>query len=314
MGRLAPVALFVLACAGGGLEEVDRTEFGFGSYVRVRALAPTRARAESALGAAFHELHRLDTLWSAFLPGSDVERLNGRGSVVVHPETRELIVEALGYAELTDGALDITIRPLTELWGFVGGEYRLPDSGAVRQSAGLVDWHRVRVRGDSILLGEATRLELGAVAVGAAVDCAVETLASRGAAQGLVDAGGDIRVFGDRRWRIGLQSPRGAGILRVLELRDAAVSTSGDYQKCFEVGGRRYHHILDPVTGYPAEGCASVTVTAPTALAADALSTALFVLGPDRGRALIARVGGAGAVFVVDAGGSLVELEGGSLP
>ncbi len=309
-----PLFALLLACSGSRPAEVDRTGFGFGSYVRIKLLDASPARAESLVAVAFDELNRLDTLWSAFLPGSDVAVLNRERSCRVSPETAELIRSALRFAELTGGALDITVRPLSEAWGFPDADYRVPSDSELAEALRAVGYRQVVLHGDTVVLAGSARVDLGGVAVGAAVDRVVEMLESAGVTAGLVDAGGDIRVFGDRTWRIGLQDPRGDGIVRVFELSDGAVSTSGDYQKFFERDGERFHHIIDPTTGRPAGGCASVTVLAATTLAADALSTGLFVLGPERGTALLERLEGTGAVFVCEEGDSLRQVSGGELP
>ncbi len=306
--------LFVLmACDRSRLAEVDRTEFVFGSYVRIKALAVSKVVAESAVGLAFEEMYRLDTLWSAFLPGSEVARLNESRAATVSPETGRLIEATVDACAATGGALDITVLPLSEAWGFLGGRRRVPDSAELAAAVELVDYRNVGIEGDSVFLCGGARIELGSVAVGEAVDRGVRILKDAGVEQGLVDAGGDIRVFGDRVWRIGLQNPRGDGVIRVFELRNRSVSTSGDYQKFFESDGQRYHHILDPKTGCPARGCASVTVFAQSALAVDAYSTAVFVLGPERGLEFVRQQESLGVVMLVADGDSVRSLEAGRL-
>jgi thiamine biosynthesis lipoprotein len=298
---------WVLACRPQ-LAEVDGTEFAFGSYVRIRVLAEAPPIAETALACAFTEVHRLDTLWSAFLPSSEVAGVNRHRGQAVRAETRELVGRALEVCREVDGALDVTILPVSEAWGFRDERYRVPDSAELAAALEPVDFRQVRLSGDSVWLAGTAQLDLGAVAVGAAVDRAVGLLKEAGAKQGLVDAGGDIRVFGDRVWRIGIQNPRGPGVIRVHQLMDRAVSTSGDYQKYFESDGRRYHHIIDPRTGYPADGCASVTVFAPTAFEADAYATAAFVLGPEAAHDILGLHPDIGAVFHEEDASSLREV------
>jgi len=305
------LGLLLTACGGPELFERERTEFAFGSYFRVKLLAGGEAEAESSLARAFSRIHRLDTLWSAFLPGSEVARVNRLRRAGVSSETRALVETALGFGDVTGGALDVTVAPLVEAWGFPDGRYRVPDSSELMTLLSGVDYRKVSVRGDSLLLEGGVRLDLGAVAVGNAVDRAVEGFIEEGIEQGLVDAGGDIRVFGDRDWRIGLQDPRGDGVVRVFELRNRAISTSGDYQKFFERNGKRYCHIVDPATGRPACHFASVTVLAPSALTADAYSTALFVMGVE-GMGLFEAEDSLAAVVLVPIGDSLQMLEAGS--
>jgi thiamine biosynthesis lipoprotein len=303
--------LFALACGRSAPAEADRTEFAFGSYVRIKAIAPSRAIADSALRLAFSEMHRLDSMLSVFYEGSEPGALNESGRARVSPETEEVLREAIGFCSATDGALDITVLPLLKLWGFVDGEQRVPSRTELQAALQLVNWRNVEFRGDTVFLKGGSRVDLGSVAVGYAVDRAAEVLSNAGVSSALVDAGGDIRVMGSRVWRVGLQDPRGDGVLRVFELENAAISTSGDYQKYFEEDGQRYHHILDPATGYPAGQCASVTVVAPSALEADAYSTAIFVLGP-AGLARFATDSTTGVVMLVAEGDSLVTLEAGT--
>lgn len=301
--------VFVCVCSSPRLAEVDRTEFAFGSYVRIKALGLSRHLVEETVGKAFAEMFRLDTLWSSFLPESEVSALNRTGGCRVAWETRELVASALDVGARTGGALDITVRPILDCWGITGDEWRLPESAELGRARRRVGFRRVAVSGDSLVLGDGAQIDLGAVAVGFAVDRATELLKAGGVEQGLVDAGGDIRVFGRRVWRIGLKNPRGEGTVRVFRLKDRAVSTSGDYQKFFEARGRRYHHIIDPRTGYPADKCCSVTILAPTALEADAYATAVFVLGPEAGLEVVrGRPGLAGVILVEDAD-SLVTFE-----
>ncbi|MEO0079553.1 MAG: FAD:protein FMN transferase [candidate division WOR-3 bacterium] len=291
--------LILSSCIRPQLTKVDRTEMAFGSYVRICALGPDSETVHHAVAQAFSELHRLDTLWSQFLPGSEVVRLNQRRRTGVTPETGELLRTAVAGGWKTQGAFDLTVQPLLAAWGFYDGRYRLPDSDELSRLVSRVDFQKVMIAGDSVVLGDSVMVDLGGIAVGQAVDRAVEVLKGCGVVQGLVDAGGDIRVFGNRVWRIGVQDPRGPDVLRVLRVNNRAVATSGDYQNYFEHGGRRYCHILNPKTGYPATGCMSVTVLAPDAVSADLWSTALFVLGPEGLKALGAADSNLGAIMVV---------------
>jgi thiamine biosynthesis lipoprotein len=304
--------MLVLGCNRTVPVEVDRTEFAFGSYVRVRLLASQRQLADSAVVVAFRRFHSLDTLWSTFLEAGDVSRMNKAGRSAVHQETRELIETGKRFGDLTGGALDITVEPLLEAWGFRDTVHRVPDSAQLALLSRSIDYRRVAVERDSVFIPKGMGMDLGALAVGKAVDDVVGMLEKSGVDAGLVDAGGDIRVFGDRDWRIGVRDPRGPGVIRVLVLRDQAVSTSGDYQKFFESDGRRYCHIMDPRTGQPATACASVTVVAPSTLTADAWSTALFVLGPP-GLELLAGNDTLAAVMYCQQGDSLVESHVGEL-
>lgn len=202
----------------------------------------------------------------------------------------------------SDGAFDITVGALTKLWDFDGGV--LPDAGEIESALSSVDYNRITVDGDTITADEGTQIDLGAVGKGAACDAVRDVLAARGVSGAVVSVGGSVLAFGRRnaagdKWRIAVRHPRDAdSYLGVITLAEGCVSTSGDYEKYFEKDGVRYHHLLDPATGYPAKSdLVSVTVVCKSGLLSDALSTACFVLGEARGRAL-ALAFGAGAVFV----------------
>lgn len=276
----ASCLIFFSGCSRPGYV-VDETEMGLGSYIRIYARGKTKEKTEKAVRRAFAEMHRLDTLWSIFLDKSEVVQLNRWRKMQVSKETRDLIVKGIALTEETKGAFDITVEPLMRLWGFYDGNYRVPESSDVVETIRRVDYRQVVVCGDSIALGKGVNLDLGGIAVGYAVDRAVAIMESLGLREGLVDAGGDIRVFGERVWRIGVQNPRGEGVVKVLKLKNQAVSTSGDYENFFEVNNRRYCHIFDPRTGYPATRWVAVTVLAPSGLEADVYATALFALGDD---------------------------------
>lgn len=218
--------------------------------------------------------------------------LNATGSLPGGAEgfelLREVLIDALQVAERTGGAYDPTVLPVVRLWDFDGGG-RLPTPSAVAAAVALVDYSTVRVT-DEIELGPSQQVDLSGIGKGAVVDLIADYLFERGVERFLLEAGGDLLVSGlkpgERRWRIWLQHPRAReAALAILELGEAgerrAVVTSGDYERYLEVDGIRYHHILDPQTGWPAREAVSVTVIAERAAVADAIATGLFVSGPD---------------------------------
>lgn len=206
-------------------------------------------------------------------------------------------------SEASDGAFDITVGGLTRLWDFDGGG-RLPDAADIEAALPYIDYNRLTTDGEAVTAAAGTQIDLGAVGKGAACDAARDVLAARGVRGAVVSVGGSVLAFGRRnaagdKWRIAVRHPREAdSYLGVITLAEGCVSTSGDYEKYFERDGVRYHHLLDPATGYPADsGLVSVTVVCGSGLLSDALSTACFVLGEARGAALVESFG-AGAVFV----------------
>lgn len=257
----------------------------------------------------FEEILRLEQLFSRSISGSEINRINdaaGKEPVQVSPEVFFVTDKALEFAGLSRGAFDPTIAPLIDLWGFLGQDYKLPTAADIEQKLVLVDFSLVET--DSILSTiylprEGMALELGGIAKGFVVDRALEVLSKMGVEHAFINAGGDIGLIGTKPdgspWRIGVRHPREENkIIAVLPVTGGAVVTSGDYQRVFEEAGVSYHHIIDPETGMPARGLASVTVLAPTVIEADALSTAVFVLGPVGGMALIESRPGAEAILI----------------
>jgi thiamine biosynthesis lipoprotein len=172
----------------------------------------------------------------------------------------------------------------------------------------LVDFHQIGVDENRVSLGRTgMRIDLGAIAKGYIVDRAVRFLKDRGVTAGLVEAGGDLRLFGKpphrENWRIGILHPRkpNQSLFGVLDVDSGSVTTSGDYERTFTEDGKRYHHLIDPATGYPADECISVTIIAETAMLADAWATAVFIMGPERGMALLESQAGVEGMMILKA-------------
>ena len=255
----------------------------------ISAYGADRPSVHEAISAAFAEVQRIDTLMSLHRPESELVRLNATAAhraVQVSPELFHVIAEAQNIARQTEGSFDITVRPLVQLWGFIWKDYRRPTSAELEAVLPSVNYRWVELEAvprTVRFLRPGVSLDLGGIAKGYAVDCAVEKLRALGMTNVLVRAGGDLRAIGappgSTHWRVQLEDPRKQGHRRTIQLRDQAVSTSGNYENFFMVEGRRYSHILDPRTGWPVQGVASCTVLAPTCLESDAWATALFVYG-----------------------------------
>lgn len=265
--------------------------------------------------AAFAEIERLEALMSSYIPTSDVSKVTaaaGGGKVTVSPEVIEVVETAVKVARLSGGAFDPTVGVLGALWDFGGESARVPEKKELEKVLLLVDYTRIIIDPDRRLLSlgtESMRLDLGGIAKGYIVMKAVQILEAQGVRWGIIRAGGDMVVFqedkelpGAEPFTIGIQHPRESGkLLGAIRLIDGAFATSGDYERFFIKGDERYHHILDPATGYPARGSRSVTIIAaspadPTM--ADGLSTAVFVMGPTKGMALIESIDGVEGVIV----------------
>lgn len=263
---------------------------------------------------AFDAIAKVESEMSLNVDGSAVRKINeaaGQGKVSVPGSLMSVLACAAFVSEQSGGAFDLTIGAVYSLWDFTSGnEAKPPDPEAIARNLQYVDYRRVELSATSGTVRlpiEGMRLDLGGIAKGYAVDVAARALSDAGVHDFIVNAGGDMFVSGRRpdgkKWRIGVRHPRLPGeLMCTLLVTDRAVVTSGDYERFFEHQGKRFHHILDPATGYPAEACQSVTVVAKEAIVADALATAAFVMGPSRGLQLVDRLDGVEAL-VVDADG-----------
>jgi thiamine biosynthesis lipoprotein len=275
------------------------------------------ALAERAMDAVMVEMRRTDELMSTYKPESELSQVNAHAferPVAVDPEIILVVERGLEMSRLSGGAFDITYASVGYLY-----DYRTHQHPSERQIAAAlpgVDYRQVQVdreRHTIRFLRKGVRIDLGGIAKGYAVDRSIERLQALGIRNAMVNAGGDTRLLGDRRgkpWIVGIRDPRNDGrMVTRLPLADEAISTSGDYERYFEEGGVRYHHILVPGTGHPAKEVRSATVLGADATLTDALSTTVFVLGVERGMQLVARLPGVEAV-VVDAEGRIFYSDG----
>lgn len=294
MALLVCAALVVSACNGTETHSLHRaSRLMMGTLVEVTVVAPEN-EAKAATEAVFEEIRRVEDLTS-FHKNSPLDAINsaaGKEAVKTDLELLSLVERSLKIAGETGGAFDPTVGPLCRLWQFSGGDPRLPDNSEITDALAKVGWNRVKVdcKAGTISLPEGgMALDLGGIAKGYALERAREVMKRMGISAGLLNAGGDIVAMGEkapgRPWRIGVQDPRDPkGLIAVAAVRDGVVVTSGDYERFFEANGKRYHHILDPTTGYPAEGLQSVTIIARDGLTSEALATAgIFVMGVQRG-------------------------------
>jgi thiamine biosynthesis lipoprotein len=257
-------------------------------------------RAVNAAERALDEVARLEDLLSEFRAHTELARVNaaaGGRPLRVSPETAEVVHHALSYAALSDGAFDPTWASLRSLWSFGPGA-RAPSPEAVRRRLPLVDWRAVELDREGLTLRlprAGMALGLGGIAKGYALDRMATVLNDVGARDYALYSGGQVLVRGEhlgRPWRVGVQHPRDpAGLLGAVSLSAGTVSTGGDYEHYFVEDGRRYHHVLDPRTGWPVAHTAAVTVVAPSGLEGDALDTVLFALDPAASEALAERLG-----------------------
>ena len=257
------------------------------------------------------EAARLDSVFSLYLPDSEISRINreaGRYPVPVSDEMMEVLSCAEDISRITDGAFDISVGPLMEIWGFFPERKgRVPSEEEVANSMARVGWRAIeldRSAGTIHFAKVGMEIDLGALAKGYVVDRLAELLRKEGIDNAMVNAGGDIYCLGDnpggRNWRIGIEHPRDEGeILTVLELKNRAVATSGDYRNYFIKSRLRYSHIIDPRTGRPARSkVVEVSVMAPDCMTADGLATSMFVMGAAKGINLLKEIEGMDGVIV----------------
>lgn len=296
---------------------LKRAQVLMGTIVQITAVAPTEAQAQAAATAGFHEIRRLENLLSTWIPTTELSRVNaaaGREAVKVSPDTFSLLATSLEIGRLTEGGFNIAVGPAVEAWSVTEKERIPPEEelGRLKALAQLNDIQLDAAAGTVFLARPGMRVDVGGIGKGFAADQAAAVMQREGAIGGVVALAGDIKTFGrlpeGEAFVFGIQHPRKEGaILARLELRDEAISTAGDYERYFERNGVRYHHILDPATLTPARGCQSVTIVAAQGVMADGLDTGIFVMGPEKGMALIERLPGVEGVIVDREGKVLVS-------
>jgi thiamine biosynthesis lipoprotein len=296
---------------GDGL--VTRTGWALGSNVSLSVAGLPTTAAERALDAAFAELETVEQVMSLYRPASQICRLNRTGELRdPHPYLLAVLRQAEQTSRLTGGALDISVQPLWELYSAAKHEGRLPTEGEIAAARAKVGWWGVELRDDLVLLRQpGMAITLNGLAQGFAADRAIAALREHGATHALVNAG-EIASRGTRPdgnpWRVGIQHPREReAYVSLAGLAGRSLSTSGDYETTFSADFTK-NHIFDPRTGDSPAELASVSMVAPTALAADALSTAAMVLGTDRTLDLVTRSPGVDALLVTKAGRVLATV------
>lgn len=305
---LVALAISLAACAPR--EPYTKETFVMGTKAWITIAGMKDDEAKQAALAAFREMYRIETVMSNWKDSSEVSRLNreSRGRpFTVSPELFSIIDSSLYYAGKTFGAFDVTVRPLVVLWGFEGGSAkRLPSDSELRRTLAFVGYRKVVLdrAASTITLPPGTEIDLAGIAKGYAVDRSIAVLKKLDVANAFVNLGGNIFAMGSapgkHGWPIGIRGPRGeAKTVGTLMLADQAVATSGNYENFVEIEGKRFGHLIDPRTGLPVAAVLSVTVVAPTGLESDALSTGLFVLGPEEAKAAVASLPGVRTLFAV---------------
>lgn len=293
---LISVGLLLICLRAGNAEAASfsRARPLMGTLVEISVEAESRKVADAVMDEAFEEIVRVDALMSGFKKESEVSLLKhhaGERPVRISPMLMEVLQAGVSYYFLSGGAFDMTVGPLMKLWSFRGGPERVPSGEEITRVRSFVGSDRMVLNSSessAYLPVKGMEIDLGGIAKGYAVDRAVKALRSGGISHAVVNAGGDLFVLGSSRCPegvpVGVRDPvnRG-GLLGWVRVRDAAVATSGSYENFFVRDGKGYTHIIDPRDGYPVQRVLSVSVRAPSAMQADALATALFVLGSAEG-------------------------------
>ncbi len=289
------------------LAKFTRSAFALGTDVRMTVFNEDALVAEAAVASAFAAIERVEGLMSIYRPDTELSRLNRRGELEnPHPDLVEVLRAAMGLSEQTGGAFDVTVQPLWELHSQCAKVGVRPAEVDLREARGKVDWRQVDVSEKRIQYRrDDMRMTLNGIAQGFAADAACRALAEQGITSALIDAGEIGSVGGHARkgaWNIGIKHPRQPGdLLALTRLEGRCLATSGDYETRFSDDFRN-HHLFDPHTGDSPTELASVSVAASTAFEADALSTAVFVLGLKDGLELLESTQGADGLFVTKAG------------
>lgn len=280
-----------------------------GTRVDIVVQSASHTAAQAGIAAAFGEMARLEQLMSRYRPESQIsalQRAAGRHPMRVAPEVMAVLQAAAAVSARSGGAFDVTVGAFA---GWRSGEDggRVPDAAELARERPLVDYRAVMLdprRGEAMLARPGMRLDLGGIAKLPILDAGMRVLRRHGLRHAMVNGGGDVLASGQlqgRDWRVGVRDPlRPARLLGVLQVSDAVVASSGDYERCFIAGGRRYHHVLDPATGLPSAGPHGVTLVAPTAAAVNGLGAALMVAGQAAAGRLLAEATGADALVAGD--------------
>ncbi|MBN2592866.1 MAG: FAD:protein FMN transferase [Sedimentisphaerales bacterium] len=310
------VVLFI-SFAGKDRAEADSSyQMIMGTFAHVVAVAENSSTAEKSVRAALEEIRKVDDLMSDYKNDSEISRANRDAfdrSVKVSEPTYEVLRRSVEFSKMTDGAFDITVGPLVALFRKAKESKATPSEEQIEQARSKVGFEKLKLDNENKAVKFSEKgmlLDLGGIAKGYAIDKAIEAAQRCGAIGAMVDIGGDVRCFGlppkgREYWLIGLQDPNsaiegmeGGGLRLVLKITDEAVATSGDYQQFAIIEGKRYSHIMDRKTGKSAESLSSVTIITGNATDADALATAVSVIGAEKGLALIEKIPNTEAILI----------------
>lgn len=312
VGLVLPAVIYFAVIADRCVEVNSGFRQVMGTWGRIVVIASDNRVANRCVEAGFEQLDVIENSMSAHAADSELSRVNRDAfarPVEVSDSFLEVLRMSLEFSRKTGGAFDITVGPLIELYKTAEAKGVKPGTEEIELAKSRTGFEKLKLDEQNKTVRfevEGMRLDLGGIAKGYAIEKAVEVMRSFGAAGGIVDVGGDIRCFGQTKaWKIGLQAPDdadnnliGGNLTLVLELSDSAVATSGDYRRFVLIEGKKYSHIIDRTTAEACEGLSSVTIIAPNAAAADALATAVSVMGADKGAEFIESEPGVEAILI----------------
>jgi thiamine biosynthesis lipoprotein len=317
--RVWILALLTCLALPAHAEWVRRVTDGImGTRITVELWSEDKDKAESAIDAVLAEMRHIDDTMSTYKPTSEVSQVNDRAADGPMPITKELfdlLTTAREYSVITDGAFDITYASVGYMYDF--RNHVRPSEGQIAKALPAVNYRHVLLdpAHQTVQFSQkGVRIDLGGIAKGYAVDRGIDVLKSLGVTRAYVSAGGDSRIIGDRfgkPWIVGIRDPRKGpdSVISRIPLVDAAISTSGDYERYFEENGVRYHHIIDPHTGHSASKVRSATVIGPYATRTDGLSKTAFVLGPEKAMEIYNRIDDIDAI-IVKLDGTVIHSKG----
>lgn len=312
MMRLFMVLLLNLsALATARAEWIEHVEDGImGTRIAVELWSEDAAKGQAAVQAVLAEMRRVDAAMSTYKPSSEVSKVNAQAAaapVRISEELFELLATSIQYSKITDGAFDITYASVGYMYDY--REQVRPNEEQIEDALPGINYRHLlldRAARTVKFADDAVRIDLGGIGKGHAVDRAIAVLQSMDIEHALVTAGGDSRIIGDRfgnPWVIGIRHPdRKEEVIARIPLEDAAISTSGDYERYFDENGVRYHHIIDPKTGHSASKVRSATIIGPTATRTDGLSKTAFILGAERALEIYNRLEDVDAILVTPDG------------
>ena len=312
--RLATVVALLLSLTSLSLpvraEWRNRAEAIMGTSIYVELWSDDAPKGDEAIEAVMAEMRRIDELMSHYKPESQLSQINARAAqepVQVDPELFDLIKLSTHYSIITEGAFDITYASVGHLYDYP--HHVRPTEEQIKAALPGVNWRNMLLDAEHHTVRfehPGMRIDLGGIGKGYAVDRGIAILQARGFKHALVTAGGDSRIIGDRMgrpWVVGIRNPDDKNkVVTRLPIVNSAMSTSGDYERYFDEGGVRYHHIIDPRTGHPASKVRSATILGPTATETDGMSKTAFVLGPEKALEIINRMPQYDAIFVTPEG------------